>query len=130
MSNKLGNPPTVAEPFGNYSHYCEVDGNSRIVYIAGQVGVQLDGTLSEDTEDQCRAAFTNVVAVLTAVGMTPADVTKLTVFILDRTSLSAYKTARNSIFGDFRPPTTVAVVSGLADPEWKIEIDVCAAKAR
>jgi 2-iminobutanoate/2-iminopropanoate deaminase len=130
MANKIGNPTTVAGPFGAYSQYCELEIGARFVQTAGQVGVKTDGAISDDIEDQCHWALLNLLAVLADVDMGAADITKLTVLLLDQAHVKAYRSARDGLLGAFRPPTTLMIVKGLANPSWKVEIEACAAKAR
>lgn len=130
MANKIGNPKTVAGPFGAYSQYCEFDLPARVIQTAGQVGVRTDGTIADAIEDQCHWALTNLLAILADAKMEAADITKLTVFLLDQADVKAYRAARDTLLGAFRPPTTLVIVKGLANPAWRVEIEACAAKAR
>jgi enamine deaminase RidA (YjgF/YER057c/UK114 family) len=45
---KSYNPVTVATPLGPYSHAIEVPPNARWLYIAGQIGNALDGSMVAD----------------------------------------------------------------------------------
>jgi enamine deaminase RidA (YjgF/YER057c/UK114 family) len=125
--NPYVNPPGVAGPFGGYSHYCTVPPGSRVIQIAGQVGVAPDGTIAADAEQQCVLAFANVTAILRHAGMQVADITKLSVFMTDHSYLSAYRAARQQALGDLKPPTTLVIVSSLVNPQWKVEIEAFAA---
>lgn len=49
---KSYNPVTVATPLGPYSHAVEVPPNARWLYIAGQIGNALDGSMAADIEGQ------------------------------------------------------------------------------
>lgn len=128
--NKYVNPPTVAGPFGGYSQYCEIEPASRLIQMAGQVGVASDGTIGETIDAQCALAFSNVAAVLKHAGMQVADITKMSVFLTDLSYLPAYRVARQNALGDLKPPTTLVVVPSLANIAWKIEIEVFAAANR
>lgn len=125
--NRYVNPPEVAGPFGGYSHYSEVPQGSRLIQIAGQVGVAPDGRIAESIDEQCVLAFANIATILRHAGMQLGDISKLSVFITDLSYLSAYRAARQSALGDLKPPTTLVVVAGLVNPSWKVEIEAFAA---
>lgn len=127
--NNYVNPSTVAGPFGGYSHYCEVPPGSRLIQIAGQVGVARDGTIPNDAEQQCLLAFANLVAILKHAQMDVADITKMSVFLTDLSYIAAYRVAREGALGDLKPPNTLLVIPSLANPLWKVEIEAFAAKS-
>lgn len=129
MANRFSNPATVAGPFGAYSQYCELAPGARFLQMAGQVGVMPDGTLAAEIEEQCHWALANILALLADAGMEPTDITKLSVFLLDPAHTKFYRAARDRLFGDFRPPATLLIVKGLANPAWLVEIEACAARA-
>lgn len=123
------NPVGVSGPFGGYSHLCAVPANSRWLFIAGQVGTDANGNTPENVEDQCKIVFQNIKNCLNAGGMELNDLVKLTVFLLSRDDLPSYRLARDAILGEIKPPTTLVIISGLAKPIWKVEIEAYAAKA-
>lgn len=55
--------------------------------------------------------------------MTPANVVKVTVFLTDRSWISAYRTARGAFFPADPPASTLLFVAGLADPAFGFEIE-------
>jgi enamine deaminase RidA (YjgF/YER057c/UK114 family) len=128
MANKISNTPGVAGPFGAYSHACEVSPGSQILYLAGQVGVRADETIPESVEDQTEIACRNILVSLHDANMDAHDIVKVTVALLDRADLKSYRVGRDRVFGDIKPPTTLFIVSGLANPAWRVEIEVTAAK--
>jgi len=116
------NPPGVREPTG-YSHAIEIKGEPRRLVISGQVGMAQDGGVPSTGEGQIAQAFANLRAILTANGMTVANVVKTTVFLTDRELLSAFRTARGAVFADHAPASTLLFVAGLADPRFMVEIE-------
>lgn len=119
---KRVNPPTVRAPTG-YSHAVEIKTPTRRVIIAGQVGMALDGTVPGTGEGQIAQAFANLRAVLAANDMDESNVVKTTVFLTDRDLLAAYRSARQAVFTDSVPASTLLFVSGLADPRYVVEIE-------
>jgi enamine deaminase RidA (YjgF/YER057c/UK114 family) len=116
------NPPGVREPTG-YSHAIQITGDARRLIISGQIGMALDGTIPNSPEGQIAQAFANLRAVLTANGMTIANLVKTTVFLTDRDLLPAFRSARTAVYGDHAPASTLLFVSGLVDPKLVVEIE-------
>jgi enamine deaminase RidA (YjgF/YER057c/UK114 family) len=48
--------------------------------------------------------------------------------LIDRADAPGAMAVRDAALGDHRPASTLMYISGLARPEWKIEIDYIAAK--
>src|SRR5918996_3220233 len=83
MSNtRFINPPAIAKPPG-YTHVVEVTGPGRIVYIAGQLGLDQGGKLTGDFRAQTEQAFTNLKAALAAVGAKVEHIVKINNYIVD-----------------------------------------------
>lgn len=95
------------------------------VFLRGQVGVDLDGVYAgDDPAAQTETAMANVAALLTDAGADLTHICKTTIYITDR----AYREPVYSVVGRWLqgvyPCQTGLIVSGLAKPEYKIEIDV------
>lgn len=116
------NPAAVRAPMG-YSHAIQIAGDYRRLIISGQVGLAPDGTVPSSAEGQIAQAFANLRAVLTANGMTVANIVKTTAFLTDRGLLASYRQARGAVFGEHAPTATLLFVAGLADPNWVVEIE-------
>lgn len=125
------NPPELGTPPG-YSQIVEVSAK-RIIFISGQTALDHDGNLAGqgDFAAQVAQVFDNLSIALSAVGCTPANLVKLTVFLTDMGNLAAYRAARNRFFASVTPPAAPAVtlveVSKLYGPHFLIEIEAIAA---
>ncbi len=129
MHNRFS-PPTVAPPLGAYSHGLGVVKDPRWVFISGQLGRHPDGTVAEDAEGQADLAWSNVVQVLAAAGMTVTDLVKVTTSVVDAALIPAVRKARQKYLpGPLFPATTFLVVAALAKPEFLVEIEAVAARA-
>jgi enamine deaminase RidA (YjgF/YER057c/UK114 family) len=64
------NPETVHAPLGGYVRQVELAGETRLLALAGQVGMRPDGTLPETVEEQLGEALLNVRRNLEAAAMT------------------------------------------------------------
>jgi enamine deaminase RidA (YjgF/YER057c/UK114 family) len=65
---RFSNPDTMQKPPG-YSYVVEVTGPSRIVYFAGQLGIDKSGRMGANAREQMEMAFENVKAVLVSVAL-------------------------------------------------------------
>lgn len=118
------NPPMLERPPG-YSHVVDVCG-SRLIFIAGQAGVDATGTVvgGDNVEAQAEQAFRNLSAALESVGCSAANLVKLTVFVRDMGRLGDYF---NSVTPAVAPAVTLVEVSRLYSERLLIEIDAVAA---
>lgn len=119
--------PGLPTPPG-YSYAASTSG--ELVLFAGQVSMDADGKVVApgDFAAQMRQAFVNVARALSAAGCTPADVLKVSYFVvgLDRERLVAVRSERETFFGSHKPATTLLGISALFDPEALVEIEVIA----
>jgi 2-iminobutanoate/2-iminopropanoate deaminase len=122
------NPAGVAGPFGSYSHGIEVESPIRLVFGSGQTGVDIDGRIGEDIEEQSRLVWRNIEGVLAGAGMEISDIAQLTMLLVDRGDLPTARAVREEFLDGHRPAATLLFVAGLAHPDWLIEIDFVAAR--
>ena len=98
------------------------------VYLRGQVGTDLEGDLVGlgDPAAQANQAMANVEQLLREAGSDLSHIVKTTIYITDpRHREPVYQTVGRWLRG-VHPVSTGLVVSGLAQPEWLMEIDVIA----
>jgi 2-iminobutanoate/2-iminopropanoate deaminase len=111
-----------------YAHAVEVPGGTRLLFISGQVGVALDGTLPSDFARQLEQAMDNVEALLAAAGMAKANVVKANYYLTRADDLPALGQIRRRRWATAEPgAVTVIVVSALARPDYLVEVEVIAA---
>ena len=78
---------------------------------------------------QVRQALDNVMTVLTAGGMTAADIVKTTIYTTDVDELiGVIGTETQRVLGSHLPASTLIGVTRLAFPELRVEIEVVAAR--
>jgi enamine deaminase RidA (YjgF/YER057c/UK114 family) len=115
----LGTPP-------GYSHVVSMPAG-RLVWTAGQVGLDADGVAADGWETQTRLAFENVGRALRAGGADWPDVVKLTIFVVDVSEVAVIRAVRDEFVETGRPPTSSLVqVAGLVRPDWLIEVEAVA----
>ena len=117
------NPPEVREPASRYSHAALVQNEFRRLVISGQVGMDPDGSVPSSGEAQLAQVFRNLRTILRAHNMDFSNVVKTSAFLTDRSLMSAYRAARDTVFAEHAPASTLLFVSGLADPRWLVEIE-------
>lgn len=126
MLKKFNSAKVPAAPF--YSHAAEVSTAQRMLFIAGQVGQRLDGSVPSDMAEQTRVAVENVQAVLAEAGMTVADVAKYTIYLTDEKHMEGFMAAAAPLLSSPPAATTLLFVKALAAPTLFIEIEAVAVK--
>ncbi|MCK5805372.1 MAG: RidA family protein [Lentisphaeria bacterium] len=126
MAREIIQPKSVHSTAGvGYSHVAKA-GNTA--YIAGQIALDADGNLvgEGDIEAQAHQAYANLQAILEELGGSLGDIVKMTTYLTDRSQLEAFRRVRNHFLGNPFPPNTLLFVSGLAQPDYLIEIEAVA----
>jgi enamine deaminase RidA (YjgF/YER057c/UK114 family) len=124
------NPWEWSKAFG-FSQAVKITGAQELLVCSGQTAVGPDGSLpaSADMGEQVRVALENVVAVLTAGGMSPADIVKSTIYTTDVDAIiEVLGPEAQRVLGSSLPASTLVGVTRLAFPELKVEIEVTAAR--
>ncbi len=123
------NPTTLARPPG-YTYVVETSGPGRTVYIAGQLGLDLDNKLvggPGDFRAQATKAIENLKAALAAVGAGLGDVVKINNYLTDMAHIGIFREVRDSFFNMAAPPaSTTVAISQLARPGALFEIEAIA----
>ncbi len=99
------------------------------MYVAGQVARNSNGeTIGVgDFNTQAEQVFRNVQAALESVGTNMSHLMKLNVFMTHREDFPAYRVIRPKFVpDDALPVSTLIFCSGLADPDFRIEVEVIA----
>lgn len=100
-----------------------------LVFVRGQVGQDLETSQSVgigDAAAQADQAMRNIKTLLAEAGASPEHICKIVIYITDpRYREDVYRTVGQHLKGVF-PVSTGLVVSGLARPEWVVEVDVTA----
>jgi enamine deaminase RidA (YjgF/YER057c/UK114 family) len=125
---KKHNPGNIIQPFAAYSQGVEVPANARWLYIAGQVGVNPDGTVAGNGEKQVERAWQNVLAVLSAANMRPEDLVQVNVYITDPADVQINRDSWQKISRNGGPGITMVTVKRLSHPDWTVEIEAVAAR--
>jgi enamine deaminase RidA (YjgF/YER057c/UK114 family) len=129
MSTRFLNPANISKPPG-YTHVVETTGPGRIVYIAGQLGLDIDGKVAGapgDFRAQARATFENLKHALAAVGASFSDVVKLNNYLTDLGHLPIFREVRDSYVNTQHPPASTTIqISKLAREGALLETEAIA----
>lgn len=113
-----------------FSNVAVVSGQVRTIYIGGQDSVTADGEIvgKGDLAAQTTQILANVRTALAAAGAGPEHVVKWNLFIVEGQDVRQGYEAFQRVWGDRTPPPliTAAFVSGLAHPDFLVEIDAIA----
>lgn len=125
MNTHAIDPESAPAAAGGYTQGLHVTGLTDLLFISGQVPETPHGHIAEDFEAQCRQAWSNVISVLNAAGLTTNDLLKVTTYLSDRRHAEANSRIRREMLGDHRPALTV-VITGIFDGRWLLEIEAMA----
>ncbi len=118
---------TAPPPFSNYSQATAVPADAQLVYLSGQIGVDAEGQVAADEEGQHEQCWKNILAILSAKNLGPEHILEVHGYVTDRSGLPIFRTVRDRMLGGAKPASTLLIVSGLASPDWVVEITVVAA---
>ncbi|WP_448951067.1 RidA family protein [Labrys neptuniae] len=121
-------PSSLRSPFARYSHGMEVPAGARLVFVSGQLGITADEVIPEGAEAQARLIFKAIEAILADAGMTLADIVRINAYVTGREHMAGYMKARDAVVADPPPASTLMIVSGFTREEFKVEVEVVAAK--
>jgi 2-iminobutanoate/2-iminopropanoate deaminase len=117
--NTSGAPAAI----GPYSQAVKV---SNWLYCSGQIGLDpASGELAPDMAGQTSRAFANLSAVLGAAGLTPADVVKVTLYLVNMNDFAAVNELYAQFFGSHKPARATVAVAALPKGAL-VEIDAIA----
>ncbi len=128
---RFNSPPTMEKPPG-YTHIVEVRGDARIVFFAGQLGVDKTGAFAGAPGDftaQAIQAFENLKAALEAAGAGFGNLVKINNYLVDiERNMAAFREVRDRYLVKARPPASTTIgVPALARPGGLFEIEAVAA---
>jgi enamine deaminase RidA (YjgF/YER057c/UK114 family) len=105
--------------------------SGRLVFIAGQVGWTGQGEWKEKSfAGQFRQTLQNILEVLAQAKGRPEHIVRLTWYVIDRdeylASIKEVGAAYRELMGKHYPTMAVVQVSGLVEPDARLEIEATA----
>jgi enamine deaminase RidA (YjgF/YER057c/UK114 family) len=124
---RFSNPKTLAKPPG-YSYVVEATGPNRLIFIAGQLGLDMENNLvGDDFRSQAEQAMENLKLALADAGATVRDVVKINNYLVDMSHIPIFREVRDKHFNMSAPPaSTTVAISQLARPGALFEIEAIA----
>ncbi len=122
------NPATIPAPLARYRHAIRVPAGCDRMVSSGQLGLGPDGAIPEDPRDQCVVIFESLAAILADAGMSFADVIRFNAYVTDRAYFPVYGEVRGRYVAGSAFASTLVIVSGFTRPEFKVEVEITAAR--
>ncbi|ADH87571.1 endoribonuclease L-PSP [Ancylobacter novellus DSM 506] len=107
---RLISTPAAPPAAGPYSQAVTA---GNLVFVAGQLPLDLSGAVPEGVEAQTRQSLANVTAVLDAAGASAASVLKTTVFLKNMNDFAAMNAVYAEVFGTSLPARSTIEVARL-----------------
>ena len=120
------------ETHGGDFHQGVIVNGGRLLYLAGQVANNPDGSVAGvgDWQRQAEKIYENIGHLLRAAGATPAAAVKETTWVQSIDSWRQHGApVRRAFYNGDYPASTLVEIPGLARPEFLAEIEVIAAVA-
>ena len=104
----------------SYSQAIKVTGAQTILFLAGQVPYEMEGTPKHrgDFRAQARTVFGSVKALVEAGGGTT--------YVTDVRYRLDFRVVRDEFFGERGPASTMVQVASLSHPDYMIEVEALA----
>jgi enamine deaminase RidA (YjgF/YER057c/UK114 family) len=125
---RFSNPPGMTKPAA-YSQVVEVNGPHRVIYLAGQTGVDASGKVAEGFRAQAVQVMENIKTALASVGGDFDHIVKLTSYLTDiEANAAVYREVRASYFPNKAalPASTLLQISRLANSAYLLEVEATA----
>ena len=123
-------PPGWPRPKG-YSNGIAATGET--IFVGGQIGWDESGAFAEGLAAQIERTLANIVAVLAEAGAGPADITRLTWYLVDIDDYMARQAeigaAYRRVIGRHFPVMAVVQVVRLVERRALVEIEATAVRA-
>ena len=122
------NPSSIASPAANYHHAVLVTQPTRWLYTSGVVPTAPDGSTPASVAEQAAVVWRNIGAMLDDATMSTDDIVSVTTYVVVGEDLGPVMAARDAMLGEHRAASTLVTVPALAQPQWRMEVAVVAAR--
>jgi 2-iminobutanoate/2-iminopropanoate deaminase len=129
MTRKIIQTNQAPAPVGPYNQAIAATGT--LIFVAGQIA--LDPATGEvvgnrDVVQQTEQAIANIKAILSAAGVTLADVVKTSVFLVDMDDFAAMNAVYAKYFDEATAPARACVEVSRLPKDVRVEIECIAVK--
>ena len=111
-----------------YSQGIKVTEASTVLFLAGQVAYEKDGSVKHpgDFKAQAREVFRCIKSLVETAGGRMDSIVKLNTYLTDIRYRADLVPIREEFLGKKGPASTLVQVSALAHPDWLIEVEAIA----
>ena len=111
-----------------YSQGIKVTEASTVLFLAGQVAYDKDGSVKHpgDFKAQAREVFRCIKSLVETAGGRMDSIVKLNTYLTDIRYRADLVPIREEFLGKKGPASTLVEVSALAHPDWLIEVEAIA----
>jgi enamine deaminase RidA (YjgF/YER057c/UK114 family) len=123
-------PADIAPPAANYAHAVMTERAGTWLHTSGVVPTRPDQSVPDDVGEQAATVWANLLAILQDADMGPSDVVSIITYVVvdQLSSLPVIMAARDRALSGRRVASTLLTVPALANPAWKLEISLIAAR--
>ncbi|MBB4823675.1 enamine deaminase RidA (YjgF/YER057c/UK114 family) [Sporosarcina luteola] len=122
------NPKSMPQPVGNYTHITRVPRDAELMVTSGQIGVDMEGNVPSDFNEQVSNTFTNIRKILESEELHANHIIKVNIWATEEIDWEYFDAKWELLFGNEYPAMTIAYITELGLPELKIEIELWCAK--
>jgi enamine deaminase RidA (YjgF/YER057c/UK114 family) len=122
---ELINPSGTEKTYRSFQ-FSQANRVGDTVWVSGQVGIDENRQVGEGIEAQTRIALGRLQAVLEEAGATLGDVVELVSYHTDMAELAGFMKVKAEFFPDDFPAWTAVGVTGLAGPDFLVEVKATA----
>lgn len=126
--NEIVSPTAIAPPAAAYALGVVVPAQSKWLFTAGVVATRADGTESTEIGEQADEVWRSIRAILAEAGFAVTDIVSYITYAVVGNDLGPVMAARDRNLAGHRAASTLIPVPSLAQPGWKVEISVVAAR--
>ena len=111
-----------------YSQGIKVTEASTVLFLAGQVAYDKDGSVKHpgDFKAQAREVFRCIKSLVETAGGRMDNIVKINTYLTDIRYRADLVPIREEFLGKKGPASTLVQVSALAHPDWLIEVEAIA----
>lgn len=125
---KIINPDTITKPASHYAQGIVHSNAGERLVISGQIGVSPEGKIEEGLEAQTERAWMNIFGVLADAGFEKEHLVKIVTYVTIPGSVAVAREVRDRMLDGHICASTYLEISGLASPDFVVEIEAEAVK--
>jgi 2-iminobutanoate/2-iminopropanoate deaminase len=128
LVNRPVEPSSIAPPAARYAHAIVSESPTRWLHTSGVVPTAPDGSTPDDVGGQAALVWENIAEILAEADMRAVDIVSVTTYAVVGEPLAPIMEARDFFFAGHLAASTLVTVPALAQPQWRLEIAIVAAR--